>query len=87
MTDPHATRRRRLHFRSWHRGTKEADLLVGSFADAYLAAMNSDELDEFESVLEIEDGYLVAWVTGQAEPPPSMDGPVFRRLLEHRYTR
>ena len=87
MTDPHETRRRRLHFRSWHRGTKEADLLVGSFADAYLAAMNPAELDEFERVLEIEDGYLVAWVTGQAEPPRTIDGPVFRRLLEHRYKR
>src|SRR3712207_8053315 len=49
MTDPHATRRRRLHFRSWHRGTKEADLLVGSFADAYLAMMNSDELEDRKS--------------------------------------
>jgi antitoxin CptB len=87
MTDPHVTRRKRLHFRSWHRGTKEADLLVGSFADAYLDAMTSAELDEFERVLEIEDGHLVAWVTGRAEPPHSFDGPVFRRLLEHRYKR
>jgi antitoxin CptB len=87
MTDPHEIRRRRIHFRSWHRGTKEADLLVGSFADAYLSTMTAAELDEFERVLEIEDGYLVAWVIGRAEPPDTMNGPVFRRLLEHRYKR
>jgi hypothetical protein len=30
------TLRRKLRFRAWHRGTREADLLIGSFADRHL---------------------------------------------------
>ena len=38
-------RRKRLRFRSWHRGTKEMDLLMGSFADAHLSAFDVGQLD------------------------------------------
>jgi succinate dehydrogenase flavin-adding protein (antitoxin of CptAB toxin-antitoxin module) len=34
-------RLRRLMFRSWHRGTQESDLILGSFAEAYLPAFES----------------------------------------------
>src|SRR5262249_44744828 len=37
MTDPLEIQRRRLRFRSWHRGTREADLILGRFADTHLA--------------------------------------------------
>jgi antitoxin CptB len=84
MTDEHEIRRKRLHFRSWHRGTKEADLLVGSFADAHLPAMSAAELDDFEEVLETEDGSLVAWITGRAPPPDDIESPTLKRLLQHR---
>lgn len=85
MDDKRETRRKRLRFRSCHRGTKEADLLIGSFAEAHLSSMNATELDDFEQVLEIEDGHLVAWITGRAAAPDDIDSPVLRRLLQHRY--
>jgi antitoxin CptB len=36
------THRKRLLFRSWHRGTQESDLLLGAFADGRLAGLNEE---------------------------------------------
>ena len=44
MTGADDTRRKRLLFRSWHRGTKETDLLLGSFAEQHLAGFTADRL-------------------------------------------
>jgi len=40
-------RRRKLLFRSWHRGMREMDLIMGRFADARIAELNESELAEF----------------------------------------
>jgi antitoxin CptB len=44
--------RRKLGFRAWRRGTSEADLLIGTFADQYLAEFAGEELRQFERLLE-----------------------------------
>ena len=36
--DARAARRRKLKFRSWHRGMREMDLIIGRFADAFMDA-------------------------------------------------
>jgi antitoxin CptB len=46
------TLRRKLRFRAWHRGTCEADLLLGSFADRHLAEFSDEELYQFECLLD-----------------------------------
>lgn len=81
MTENLETRRKRLRFRSWHRGTKELDLLLGRFADHALAGMSEAELDRFEALLEVPEPALYAWITGQAAPPADFDHEVTRRLL------
>jgi len=58
-------RRRQLRFRAWHRGTREADLLLGPFADSYLPTCPAEGVDAFEAVLDEEDPDLWDWVTGQ----------------------
>jgi antitoxin CptB len=73
-------RRRRILFRSWHRGIREMDLLMGRFADAALADLSDAELDEFERLLDVPDHDLFAWLTGEAETPPNYDTPLFKRL-------
>jgi antitoxin CptB len=85
MTDAFETRRKRLHFRSWHRGTKETDLLLGSFADAHLAGFGPAQLDAFERLLEASDGDIWDWVSGRASVPAEHDDDVTRRFLAHRY--
>ena len=45
------TRRKRLRYRAWHRGFKEADLIMGRFADARLDDLSEIDLTEFERLL------------------------------------
>jgi len=79
------TRRKRLLFRSWHRGTKEADLLLGSFAERHLADLTPAQVDRYEALLEIDDADLLAWIAGRALPDPGRDSDVLRLLLAFKY--
>ena len=78
-------RRRRLLFRSWHRGTREADLIMGRFADAYIATLTDAELDQFEHLLEALESDLLAWVTNVAPVPPEHDTAMFRRVRDFHF--
>ncbi len=74
------TRRRRLLFRAWHRGTREMDLLLGRFADACLDRLDDEALGQFEALIEVPDRDLFAWVTGREATPGNYDTPLFREL-------
>jgi antitoxin CptB len=84
MNDPTDIRRKRLLFRSWHRGMREADLLLGPFAERHLPSMSPGELDLFEALLEERDDDLVAWIGGSMVPPPAYDSALLRKLQEFR---
>jgi antitoxin CptB len=75
-------RRRKLLFRSWHRGMREMDLIMGRFADATVAQLTQDELAQFEHLMEAPDRELLAWITGETEVPPDYDTALFRRMRE-----
>ena len=75
-------RRRRLLFRSWHRGIREMDLVLGRFADAHIAKLNDAELDEYETWLNVPDQRIFAWVNGAQVVPPEVDTALFRRLRD-----
>jgi antitoxin CptB len=75
-------RRRRLLFRSWHRGIREVDLVLGRFADRELAGLTEAELDDYEKLLEVPTPDLLAWVMGEREVPPEDETPVLRRMLD-----
>lgn len=77
-------RRKRLLFRSWHRGTRESDLILGRFAEAHLARFDGAQLDRYEKLLECADADLYDWITGRAAPPPAHDHDVTRLLLAFR---
>ena len=59
--------------RSWRRGTKEMDLILGPFADERLGAMDDPALDLYDALLEEGDGDLYAWVAGRDPPPARYD--------------
>jgi antitoxin CptB len=80
-------RRRRLHFRAWHRGMREVDLLLGRFADATISELDDGELAGFEALLEIPDRDILAWVTGEAAVPPDVNSALIRRLLAFHGTQ
>ena len=75
-------RRRRLLFRSWHRGIREMDLVLGRFADAHIAKLSDTELDEVERWLEVPDQKIYSWVNGVGAAPPEFDTALFRRMRE-----
>ena len=76
----HAIRLKRLKFRSWHRGTKEADLMIGGFFDAHGAGWTPEELDWFEALLEEQDVDIMAWAMGVVPPPPHFDHAVLHAM-------
>jgi antitoxin CptB len=73
-------RRRRLLFRSWHRGIREMDLILGRFADAHIGELSNAELDDYERLIEEPDPDLLNWVTGASATPTTYDTAMFRRL-------
>jgi antitoxin CptB len=79
-------RRRKLLFRSWHRGLREMDLILGGFADARVAQLNEGELGEFERWIDVPDRDLLAWVTGEEAVPADFDSPLFRDLRDFHLT-
>ena len=80
MSEPIEIRRKRLFFRSWHRGMREADLLLGSFAERRLAELTPAQLDRYEALLGESDADLLDWLSGRRAPPPEHDGDVLRLI-------
>jgi antitoxin CptB len=78
--DPLAVRRKRLLYQSRHRGTQEADLLIGGFAAERLAAMTADQLDTYERLLDESDVDLVNWLTDRSPVPEDVRSDVFDLL-------
>jgi antitoxin CptB len=74
------TRRKRLAFRAWHRGTRELDLIVGRFADSVVPTLADPALAEFEALIEVSDPDLYDWIVGASPPPAAYDTETFRRL-------
>ncbi len=78
-------RRKKLLFRAHHRGFREADLMIGGFADAHLGALDEQGLDAFEEILGVPDQDLYAWVVGNELPPADFDNPLLDRLRQFSY--
>lgn len=78
-------RRKRLKFRSWHRGMREIDLILGSFADRHVGDFDPDQLSQFERILELEDPLLYAWISGKQTPPAGQNSAVMKMLLNFKY--
>ena len=80
MTDDLSPSRKRLLYRAMHRGFKEADIVVGKFAEANLAGFDDAEEAEFARLLDVPDQDLFAWIIGRAPTPPNYEGPVLARM-------
>ncbi len=78
-------RLKRLRFRAWHRGTKEADLLIGGFFDAHSERWDADAIDLFESLIEEQDVDIMAWAMGTQSVPQHYRGPLMEALEALNY--
>ena len=77
---PDIIRLKRISYRAHHRGFKEADLLLGAFADAHLAELSAADLTDFETLLQEQDQDIYDWVLGRTPTPPEFETPVMARL-------
>ena len=82
-----ASRIRRLKFRAWHRGTREADYMIGGFFDRYHAVWSDADLNWFEALLDEDDVDVMAWVLGTAEVPERFAGPQIATMQKLDYVR
>jgi len=78
---------KRLHWRAHHRGTREADMLVGGFFDAHHASWDADERALFAEMLNEQDVDIMAWAHGTAAAPERFDGPMIEALKKLDYIR
>lgn len=81
------TRRRRLRYRALHRGSREADLLIGGFVSAHLDGFSEADLDTLETLLDELDADILDWALGHRAPPAHLDTPLLARLKAHRVIR
>ena len=80
-------RLKRLRFRAWHRGTKEADLLIGGFFDRYSGSWSDAEIDWYERLLEEQDVDIMAWAIGSQTPPAHWQGEMMQKLQRVDYIK
>lgn len=74
---------RRLRFRAWHRGTREADYIFGGFFDAHHAGWDEAAIAWFETLLDEDDADILGWAMGTEVAPQRFAGPqldALRRL-------
>ena len=78
---------KRLAWRAHHRGTREADLLVGGFFDAHHQSWDADDRATFAAILEEQDVDIMALAHGTAEAPKRFEGPMVEALKKLDYIR
>lgn len=78
-------RLKRLRFRAWHRGTREADMIIGGFVDRHGEQFTAQDLDWFEALLEEQDLDILNWVTGKEPTPDAFDAPLMQAMQKLDY--
>ena len=69
--------RKKLLIRSWRRGTKELDLILGRFSDENITKLDISELDLYEQLLSKDDHLIYSWLFEKEESPK-----IFKILVE-----
>jgi antitoxin CptB len=75
----------RARFRAWHRGTREADLMIGGFFDKHHARWSQAELAWFEALLDEDETDVMAWALCRAAAPERFAGPLLEALQRLDY--
>ncbi|MEP3051208.1 MAG: succinate dehydrogenase assembly factor 2 [Erythrobacter sp.] len=75
----------RAKFRAWHRGTREADYMIGGFFDRYHGKWNEQDLEWFEDLLAEDDVDVMAWALGTQEVPARFEGNQIEQMKRLDY--
>ena len=80
MTNTLETRRKRIRIRAWRRGFKEMDLILGRYADQYLADMDENSVSQFEVLLDQDDQDVYGWIIERTTTPVEFEGTLMTAL-------
>ena len=75
-------KRKRLIFRSWHRGTQEIDLILGRFAEVQLPDFNEAQLDLYDKFLQNNDPDIFNWISGKELIPQSESNEIVLLIMK-----
>jgi antitoxin CptB len=75
------TRKKRILYRANHRGTKEADVIVGGFFAQRTAGLQVGELDDADRVLDLLDADLMDWIIKKVPVPAELRSPLLDELI------
>lgn len=79
--------RRKMHYRAHHRGTREADAIVGGFYDVASATWSADDWAWFEKILDEQDVDIMGWAMGTIPVPPEWNGPMMDKMRKLDYIK
>ena len=79
------TRLKKLKYRAWHRGFREADLILGPFAEKHVSSLTADQLDAFEVLLDQPDQDLYEWIVEKTATPAEFDGELMGLIKAFRF--
>lgn len=76
--------RRTLKFRSWHRGTREMDIIMGSFADKNLPVFSHAQLLAYQEFLLENDPDIYDWYTERTIAPKHVNKEILALFTQHK---
>jgi antitoxin CptB len=71
---------KQLIYRSWHRGCKETDILLGDFAKAQLAGLSDRDLQDYEKILEASDNDVYEWIAAKSPVPSYVNAGLIKKI-------
>jgi antitoxin CptB len=75
----------RLKFRAWHRGTREADYMIGCFFDRFHKEWGEEQVSWFEKLIDEEDVDIMAWALGTQSVPAEYAGAMMDAMRKLDY--
>ena len=78
------TVRKRILYKATHRGTQEADKIIGGFAQLELKNLSEDHLHDFDKLLDVSDVDLVNWILGRQSVPKIFDNQIFKLIVNYK---
>ena len=79
--------RRKLIFRSEHRGTKEMDIILGTFARSFIPTATQEQVDAYDELLNESDPDLYNWISMREEVPADQDNIILKKLVGYQVTK
>lgn len=87
LSTDHSTRLAKMKFRAWHRGTREADYMIGGYFDAHHAGWDEAAMQWFEALIDEDDVDIMAWALGTAPAPARFQGAMLEALQRIDYVK